>query len=164
MEISMIRIRPAVIGDVSNVLGFIRELAEYEKAADQVVATEENLREDLFGVRPICEAIIGEVDGMPQGFALFFHNYSTWVGRRGIYLEDLYVRPTARGVGLGKALFQRVAQIAVERGCQRMDWMVLDWNHPAREFYKAMGAEGMDEWTMWRLKGGALERVGKSAR
>lgn len=158
----MITIRPATPADLAIVLGFVRELAEYEKALDQVVATTENLREDLFGPRPICEAIIGEIDGEPQGFALFFHNYSTWVGRRGIYLEDLYVRPASRGHGLGKALFCRVAQIAVERNCQRMDWMVLDWNHPAREFYKAMGAYAMDEWTMFRLTGDALARVGST--
>lgn len=157
-----VTVRAATPADVQAVLGFVRELAEYEKAADQVVATEENLREDLFGPRPICEAIIGEVDGAAQGFALFFHNYSTWVGRRGLYLEDLYVRPSARGCGLGKALFERVAQIAVERGCQRMDWMVLDWNTSAHEFYRAMGAGGMDEWTMWRLKGDALKRAAKA--
>jgi GNAT superfamily N-acetyltransferase len=163
-QMRKVSVRAATPADVQAVLSFVRELAEYEKAADQVVATEENLREDLFGPRPICESIIGEVDGVAQGFALFFHNYSTWVGRRGLYLEDLYVRPAARGCGLGKALFERVAQIAVERGCQRMDWMVLDWNTSAHEFYRAMGAGGMDEWTMWRLKGDALSRIAKTVR
>jgi GNAT superfamily N-acetyltransferase len=157
-----ITLRTATPADVPQILALIRELAEYEKALDQVVATEANLTEDLFGPRPVCEAVMGDVDGAVQGFALFFHNYSTWVGRRGVYLEDLYVRPAARGCGLGKALFQRVAQIASERGCQRMDWMVLDWNTSAHEFYKRMGAYAMSDWTMWRLQGDSLRNAAKS--
>ena len=146
-------------GDVPHILGFIKALAEYERLADSVVATEEGLRATLFGPRPYAECVIARWKGEPAGFALFFHNYSTWVGRRGVYLEDLYVRPTARGCGLGKALFQRVAQIANERGCQRMDWMVLDWNTTAHEFYKRMGAYAMSDWTMWRLQGDALRHA-----
>lgn len=157
-----ITIRPATPADVPLVLALVRELAEYEKAPDQVVATESNLREDLFGPRPACEAIIGELEGVPQGFALFFHNYSTWVGRRGIYLEDLYVRPAARGKGLGKALFLRVARLAHERGCRRLDWAVLDWNTPAIEFYRSLGAASLDEWTTFRLAGDALTRASRS--
>ena len=156
-----ISIRPATPADVPAILSLIRELAEYEKSLDKVVATTQNLHEDLFPTsgRPVCEAVMGEVNGVVEGFALFFHNYSTWVGRKGIYLEDLYVRPHARGVGLGKALFQRVVNIAVERGCHRMDWMVLDWNTPAHDFYKRMGAYAMAEWTMWRLEEGALKKA-----
>ncbi|MFO0831311.1 MAG: GNAT family N-acetyltransferase [Phycisphaerales bacterium] len=155
----MIHVRPAAPPDVPLILALVRDLAEYEHSLDQVVATEENLREDLFGPRPICGAVVGEVDGVGQGFALYFFNYSTWVGRRGLYLEDLFVRPAARGKGLGRALFVRVAQIAVEHGCQRMDWAVLDWNTPAIEFYRGLGAAGLTEWTLFRLKGDQLHRL-----
>ncbi len=156
-----VSVRPATPADVPAILSLIRELAEYEKSLDKVVATTQNLHEDLFPAagRPVCEAVMGEVNGVVEGFALFFHNYSTWVGRRGIYLEDLYVRPPSRGCGLGKALFQRVAAIAVERGCHRMDWMVLDWNTTACDFYRRMGAYAMTDWTMWRLEEGALKRA-----
>lgn len=156
---SSILVRSATPDDVPAILALIRELAEYEKSLDKVVATTENLREDLFpeAGRPVCEALMGEVDGVVEGFALFFHNYSTWVGRKGIYLEDLYVRPHRRGCGLGKALFRRVVEVANVRGCHRMDWMVLDWNTTAQEFYKRMGAYAMSEWTMWRLEAGALQ-------
>lgn len=157
-------VRPATPADIPLILALVRDLAEYEKALDQVVATEENLREDLFGARPICGCEVGEVDGVGQGFALYFFNYSTWVGRRGLYLEDLFVRPAARGKGLGKALFMRVAAIAAEHGCQRMDWAVLKWNTPAIEFYKGLGARGLDEWTLFRLHGHALCRVGSDTR
>jgi GNAT superfamily N-acetyltransferase len=158
-----ILIRAATPADVPAILQFVRELAEYEQALEQVVATEHNLHEDLFGPRPVCEALLGEVNGSVQGFALYFHNYSTWVGRRGIYLEDLYVRPHTRGLGLGKALFTRVAQIAHQRGCTRMDWSVLDWNTSAIDFYKSLGAFGMTEWTVHRLTGDALARVAQSS-
>ncbi len=154
-----IALRPATPDDVALVLSFVRELAEYENAADQVVATEALLHEDLFGPRPVCEAILGEIDGVPQGFALFFHNFSTWVGRRGIYLEDLFVRPKARGMGLGAALLSRVAAIACERGCARLDWAVLDWNETAIGFYKKLGARALSEWTTYRLTGEALHAV-----
>jgi GNAT superfamily N-acetyltransferase len=154
-------VRPATPADVPLILALVRDLAEYEESADQVVATEDNLREDLFGPRPICGCVIGEVGGVPQGFALYFFNYSTWVGRRGLYLEDLFVRPAARGKGLGKALFTRVAQIAVEHGCQRMDWAVLDWNTTAVEFYKRLGAVGLTEWTLFRMRGDSLVRAAR---
>ncbi|MCE7973758.1 MAG: GNAT family N-acetyltransferase [Leptolyngbya sp. PLA1] len=155
-----ITVRPATPRDIDSILGFIRELAEYERAPQEVVATPESLREHLFGPRPACEAIIGEVDGIPRGFALYFHNFSTWKGRPGLYLEDLYVQPACRGAGLGKALFRRVAAVAAERGCPRMEWAVLDWNTPAIDFYRALGAVAMDEWTVYRLTGDALARAG----
>jgi GNAT superfamily N-acetyltransferase len=155
-----ITLRPATPRDVTIILGFIRELAEYERAPREVVATPESLHEHLFGPRPACEAIIGEIDGVPRGFAIYFHNFSTWKGRPGLYLEDLYVQPTCRGAGLGKALFRRVALIAVERGCPRLEWAVLDWNTSAIEFYRSMGALALDEWTVYRLAGEALSRAG----
>lgn len=154
-----IHVRPATPSDVALILSLIRELAEYERAPEEAIATEALLHESLFSTRPACEALIGEVDGAGQGFALFFHNFSTWKGRRGVYLEDLFVRPSARGLGLGKALFAAVAKVAVERGCPRMEWAVLDWNTPAIEFYQAMGAIAMDEWTTYRLKDDALRNV-----
>lgn len=158
-------VRPATLADVPAILGFIRELAEYERAPNDVVATEADLARDLFGERPCCEAIMGLVRETPdgpdvsRGFALFFHNYSTWRGHKGLYLEDLYVQPDFRGVGLGRALFARVAKIAVERNCPRLEWNVLDWNEPALKFYRALGAEAMNEWTIHRLSGDALRRA-----
>lgn len=163
-----ISIRPATLADVPAILGFIKELAEYERAPNDVVATETDLVRDLFGDRPCCEAIMGLVrethDGLDvaRGFALFFHNYSTWRGHKGLYLEDLYVQPAFRGVGLGRALFARVAQIAVERNCPRLEWNVLDWNEPALGFYRALGAEAMSEWTIHRLSGDALTKLARS--
>jgi GNAT superfamily N-acetyltransferase len=158
-------VRPATLADVPAILGFIKELAEYERAPNDVVATEADLARDLFGERPCCEAIMGLVRETPdgpdvcRGFALFFHNYSTWRGHKGLYLEDLYVQPEFRGVGLGRALFARVAEIAVERNCPRLEWNVLDWNEPALKFYRALGAEAMNEWTIHRLSGDALRRA-----
>lgn len=152
-------IRPADPRDVPVILRFIRELAEYERGLHLVAATEPMLEDALFGARPACEALIGEIDAKPQGLALYFHNFSTWTGRRGIYLEDLYVTPQARGKGLGKALLTRLAAIAVERRCARLEWSVLDWNTPAIEFYKALGAVPMAEWTVYRLTGEALART-----
>ncbi|UIJ46460.1 GNAT family N-acetyltransferase [Sphingomonas cannabina] len=149
-------IRPAVPADVPTILRLVRELAEYEREPDAVVATEAMLAEALFGNRPAAEAVIAEVDGAAAGFALFFHNFSTWTGRRGIYLEDLYVTPEARGLGIGKALLRHIAALAVERGCGRFEWAVLDWNEPAIRFYDACGAESMDEWTVRRVSGDAL--------
>lgn len=154
-----IHVRSAVRADVPVIVAMIRELAEYEKAPAEAVATETLIADALFGARPACEAIVGEIDGRAEGFALFFHNFSTWKGRAGLYLEDLFVRPAARGKGLGKALFERVAQTAVARGCPRVDWAVLDWNTPAIEFYRAMGAAAMSEWTTYRLQSDALQRV-----
>lgn len=157
-----ITIRPATTEDVRLVLELIRDLAEYEREPHAVEATEDLVRESLFGrgvgngtaANPrgaSAECLIGEIDGRAQGFAVFFHNYSTWKGRSGLYLEDLFVRPAARGAGLGKALLVRLAQIADERGCGRMEWAVLDWNTPAIDFYKALGAQPMSEWTTYRV-------------
>jgi len=149
-------IRAATHADIATILAFIRELAEYERAPQEVIATDGMLQDALFGPRPACEAIIGEIDSTPRGFALYFHNFSTWKGRAGLYLEDLYVQPQARGCGLGKALFQHVASIALARGCPRLEWAVLDWNTPAIDFYTRLGASPMSEWTTYRLTGPAL--------
>ncbi|MEO5931381.1 MAG: GNAT family N-acetyltransferase [Candidatus Kapaibacterium sp.] len=155
-----IAIRPAAADDVALVLGFIRELAEYERMADQVIATEDDIREALFGKRPHAEVIIGEYDGTPVGFALFFHNFSTFVGRPGIYLEDLFVREEMRGKGVGKALLLHLARLTVARRCGRLEWSVLDWNEPSINFYRSLGAVPMEEWTVYRLAGEALQRFG----
>jgi GNAT superfamily N-acetyltransferase len=152
-------IRPATPADVPAVLRFVRELAEYEREPDAVEATEAMLHEALFGERPAAEAVIAEADGTPIGFALFFHNFSTWKGRSGLYLEDLYVTPAARGSGTGKALLRHLAGVALDRGCARFEWAVLDWNTPAIDFYRAMGAVAMDEWTVQRVDGDALARL-----
>ena len=149
--------RFATAEDVSLILAMIRELAEYERLSHEVVADEALLRQSLFGDRRVAEVIIAEEYGEPLAFALFFHNFSTFVGRPGIYLEDIYVRPPARGRGIGKALLVLLAKIAVERGCGRMEWSVLDWNEPAIGFYRKLGATTMDEWTVFRLAGPALE-------
>ena len=155
----MFAIRAAAEADVPLILQFIRDLAEYERLAHRVVATEESLRRSLFGSPRFAEVIIGEEDGAPVGFALFFHNYSTFLAQPGIYLEDLFVKPDARGRGYGKALLARLAQLARERGCGRVEWAVLDWNTPSIDFYKALGALSMDEWTVFRLTGEALEQL-----
>ncbi|MDG5488746.1 GNAT family N-acetyltransferase [Sphingomonas sp. BGYR3] len=152
-------VRAAVSGDVGTILRFVRELAEYEREPDAVKADDAMMTDALFGERPAAEALIAEVAGEPVGFALFFHNFSTWEGRRGLYLEDLYVTPAVRGSGAGKALLKACARIALERGCARFEWAVLDWNQPAIDFYRAMGAVGMDEWTVQRVSGDALARL-----
>ena len=149
-------IRSATPDDLSLIAELIRALAEYEKLAHEVRFDEATLGEKLFGPRPYAEVLIGDVDGAPMGFALFFHNFSTFEGRPGIYLEDLFVRPEARGHGLGKALLAELARIAVERGCARLEWAVLDWNEPAIGFYKSLGARPMDEWTVMRVDGAVL--------
>ncbi len=149
-------IRPATPADLPLIAQFIRDLAEYEKLADEVRLDDATLGEKLFGVRPYAEVVIGEIDGLPQGFALFFHNFSTFEGRPGIYLEDLFVRPDARGSGLGKALLAHLAQLCVDRDCARLEWSVLDWNAPAIGFYQSLGAKLMDEWTVMRVDGAAL--------
>jgi GNAT superfamily N-acetyltransferase len=153
-------IRPATRADLPLIAQFIRDLADYEKLADEVRFDEAVMGEKLFGANgghgPYAEVIIGEIDGAPQGFALFFHNFSTFEGKPGVYLEDLFVRPAARGSGLGKALLSRLAAIAVERDCARLEWSVLDWNEPAIGFYKKLGARLMDEWTVMRVDGPAL--------
>lgn len=152
-------IRPAERADLAIIAQFIRDLAEYERLAHEVHFEEAVLGDRLFGARPYAEVLIGEIDGTPQGFALFFHNFSTFEGRPGIYLEDLFVRPEARGSGLGKALLQRLAALAVERDCARLEWSVLDWNEPAINFYKSLGAKPMDEWTIYRVDGTALQQL-----
>jgi GNAT superfamily N-acetyltransferase len=156
------RIRPATEGDLSLVLSLIKDLAEYERMSHEVVATEESLRDWLFGEHAVAEALIAEYDGMPAGFALFFRNFSTFLGRPGIYLEDLFVRPEYRGKGIGKSLLLRLAQIARERGYGRVEWAVLDWNEPAIGFYRSLGARPMEEWTVFRLAGDDLDRAGQS--
>jgi GNAT superfamily N-acetyltransferase len=156
-------IRPATANDVPTIHRFIRELAEYERAAHEVVATEEDLHRDLFGERPAAFAHVAEDgDGETVGFALWFLNYSTWRGRHGIYLEDLYVTPAARRGGQGKALLAELARVAEERGYDRFEWAVLDWNAPAIGFYKSLGAQPQDEWTVYRLTGDTLRDLGRA--
>ncbi len=158
-------IRPATPADIPLILRFVRELAEYEREPQAAVATPELIQQYLFGkgfgAGPVAECVIGSIDGTPQGFALFFSNFSTWLGRSGMYLEDLYVTPAFRGSGLGKALLKHLAQIAVRRNCGRLEWAVLDWNEPAIGFYKSLGATPMNEWTTFRLTGSALRELGK---
>jgi GNAT superfamily N-acetyltransferase len=149
-------IRPATPADVAHIRSMIVELAVFEKLEHQVIATEALLHEGLFGVRPACEAIIGEADGEVVCFALFFHNFSTFLTRKGLYLEDLYVRQSQRGKGFGKAMLARLAQIAIERECGRFEWSVLDWNEPAIQFYKNVGAVVMPDWRICRVTGDAL--------
>ena len=156
-----IEIRNATAQDVPEVLRLIRGLAEYEKLGHLVVATGERLRESLFGARPAAEVVLALVDGHAAGFAVFFHNYSTFRGRAGIYLEDLFVEPAHRGKGYGKALLLHVARLAVERGCERMEWAVLDWNTPAIEFYRSLGAQSLDDWRIFRLHGEELRRAAR---
>lgn len=154
-----IAIRPAAPSDVATILRFVRDLAAFEREPDAVAATEMDLAEALFGAVPAAEAVIAEVDGKAVGFALFFPSFSTWTGRRGLYLEDLYVAPIARGRGIGTALLRHLAALAVARGCARFEWSVLDWNAGAIAFYRAMGAAGMDGWTVQRVDGAALARL-----
>ena len=149
-------IRPARPGDVPAIHQMMLELAEYERARPEVTATEEDLRRALFAPQPALFAHVAEADGQPAGFAVWFLNYSTWAGRHGIYLEDLYVRPRWRGGGHGRALLAELARICVARGYARLEWWVLDWNTPARGFYESLGAVPMDEWTVPRLTGPAL--------
>ena len=159
-----VTIRSATPADIPVMLGFIRELAEYERLAHEVRGTEELLREEMFGERPVVEAIIARVGDEPAGWALYFHNFSTFLTRRGLYLEDLYVQPRWRGRGIGHALFAELARIAVARRCGRLEWVVLDWNQPAIRFYRRLGAESMDDWTIFRLAGDALTRLGAERR
>ena len=156
-------IRPALPRDLPQVLTFIRELAVYEHLEHEVVATEADLKMALFGPRPYAEVVFACLDGVPVGFALFFHNFSTFLGRPGIYLEDLFVRPEARGAGVGKRLLAWLARTALERGCGRLDWAVLNWNEPSIGFYRSLGAMAVDEWTTFRLTGAALQRVAREA-
>jgi GNAT superfamily N-acetyltransferase len=161
-DVPGVTLRFATAEDTPVILAMIRELADYERMSHEVVADITRLRQSLFGERRVAEVLIAEKRGEPLGFALFFHNFSTFVGRPGIYLEDLYVRPAARGSGIGKALLVRLARIAVERGCGRLEWAVLDWNEPAIGFYRRLGATAMDEWTVFRLTGAALEDLAQT--
>ena len=156
---SEITIRPATLDDVGTILGFITELAIYEQAEHEVVADEALLSRTLFGEKPHAEALIAEFGAAPVGFALYFFSYSTWQGLPGLYLEDLYVKPDHRKRGAGKALFKTLARIAVERGCGRFEWSVLDWNKPAIDFYLSLGAKPMDEWTTYRVDNENLTRL-----
>lgn len=154
-----VSIRSATPADLPLIAQFIRDLADYEKLAHEVRFDDAKLGEKLFGPRPYAEVVIGEIDGTPQGFALFFHNFSTFEGRPGLYLEDLFVRPEARGSGLGKALLTHLAALCTERDCARLEWSVLDWNAPAIGFYQSLGAKLMDEWTAMRVDGEALTKL-----
>jgi len=156
-------IRPAAADELPLVLEFIRELAAYEHLEHEVVATTDDLAVALLGPRPFAEVVFACLDGRPVGFALFFHNFSTFRGKPGIYLEDLYVRPAVRGRGIGKRLLAWLARTALERGCARLEWWVLDWNAPSITFYRSLGAIPQDEWTTMRVSGEALERLARGA-
>jgi GNAT superfamily N-acetyltransferase len=153
------RIAPAQPADTALIVALVRELAAYERLLDDVRITPLDLHRDLFGPRAFAEAVVAHVGAEPVGFALWFHNYSTFEGRPGLYLEDLFVRPAFRGRGYGEALLRHLARIAVERGCARFEWSVLDWNEPARAFYRKLGAVPMDEWTVQRVSGDALRAL-----
>jgi GNAT superfamily N-acetyltransferase len=157
-----ITIRSAGPSDVPLILSFIRGLAEYERLVHEVTATEEGLRESLFGRTRGAEVLIAEADGEAAGFALFFHNFSTFIGRHGLYLEDLFVKPEWRGRGIGRKLLTHLARLAAERGCGRMEWAVLDWNEPAIGFYRSLGAKPMHDWTVFRLTDEDLEALARS--
>jgi GNAT superfamily N-acetyltransferase len=157
-----ITLRFATQADVGLILEFIRQLADHEKLSHEVVATEAILRASLFEGRQIAEVIIASWDGEPAGFALFFHSFSTFLGQTGIYLEDLFVIPKLRGRGIGRVLLSSLAALAVERGCRRLEWAVLDWNEPAIRFYKRLGAKPMDEWTVYRVTGETLDELARS--
>ncbi len=155
-------VRMAAPSDTPQILTFIRALAEYERLAGDVVATEDGLRRSLFGAQPFAECVIAEWDGRPAGFALFFHNFSTFLARPGIYLEDLFVIPELRGRGVGRALLRHLARLAVERECGRLEWAVLDWNEPAIRFYGSIGAVAQNQWTVYRVKGDALHDLAQN--
>lgn len=156
----MTEIRPAREADIPQILQFIRELARYEHLEREVVATEADLREALFGARPYAEVVLACLEGSPVGFALYFHNFSTFTGRAGVYLEDLYVEPQARGQGVGRQLLRHLARVAIERRCARLEWAVLAWNAPSIAFYRSLGAQPLEDWRLFRLAGASLERLG----
>lgn len=164
MMVSMneVQIVPATVNDVPLILSFTRQIAEYEKLSHEVVATEEGLRESLFGERPAAEVLLAYCHQEPAGYAVFFHNYSTFLGRAGLYLEDLFVKPEYRGRGVGKSLLKRLSRLAVERKCGRFEWCVLDWNEPAIEFYRRLGAQVHPEWRICRVTGDALQRLSET--
>ena len=155
-------IRPATIVDVPIILQLIRDLATYERAPNAVTATEEQLVDVLFREKPVAEVLLAFENKIPIGFAVFFHNFSTWLGRPGLYLEDLFVRPEARGKGYGRGLLIHLAKIARDRGCGRMEWAVLDWNEPAIQFYRSLGAHPLDEWKIFRLTGDGIAKLAES--
>ncbi len=159
MKDKSVTIRFAEEKDLKTVLHFIVELAKYEKLEHEVVASEEKLAQTLFGERKYAEVLLAELHGQPVGFALFFHNYSTFLAKPGLYLEDLYVSPSSRGNGVGKRLFQKLCQVAKERECGRVEWWVLDWNQSAIDFYLSIGAKAMDEWTVFRLEESAIANL-----
>ena len=158
-QASTLSITAACKADVPLILSLINELADYERLRHEAVATEASLNDALFGSNPGAEAVIARMDGDPAGFALFFHNFSTFLGRRGLYLEDLFVRPAFRGRAIGKSLLSYLAALAVERGCGRFEWQVLDWNRPARDFYERLGAKANSSWVSYRMTGEALKRL-----
>ena len=162
MKETVLSIRPATVTDVPVILQLIRDLAAYERAPNEVTATKEQLIDVLFGKKPAAEVLLAFENGMPVGFAVFFHNFSTWLGRPGIYLEDLFVKPEMRGKGYGRALLVDLAKIARERGCGRMEWAVLDWNDPAIQFYRKLGAKPMDAWTVFRLARDGIAKLAES--
>jgi GNAT superfamily N-acetyltransferase len=162
-ELTDFQIRPAGVGDVPIILELIRDLATYERAPDEVTATEEQLVDVLFGERPVAEVLLAFEAESPVGFAVYFYNFSTWLGRAGLYLEDLFVKPEKRGKGYGRALLVELAKIARDRGCGRMEWAVLDWNEPAIEFYRALGAKPMNEWTVFRLTRDEIAKLADAA-
>ena len=161
-ELTDFQIRPAGVGDLPIILKLIRDLATYERAPDEVTATEEQLIDVLFGKKPAAEVLLGFERESPVGFAVYFYNFSTWLGRAGLYLEDLFVKPEKRGKGYGRALLVELAKIARDRGCGRMEWAVLDWNEPAIKFYRALGAQPMHEWTVFRLTRDEIARLASS--
>src|SRR5205809_5856065 len=162
-QVTDFKIRPACLEDVPVILQLIHDLATYERAPDEVSATEEQLIEVLFGERPTAEVLLALEGETPVGFAVYFYNFSTWLGRAGLYLEDLFVKPEKRGKGYGRALLVELAKIARDRGCGRMEWAVLNWNEPAIKFYRALGAKPMDEWTVFRLTHDGIARLANAA-
>ena len=159
MSVDSLKIRPATEADVPLLIEFIRALAKYEKLLDQVVATEESVLESLFGEKPAAEALIGEWEGEPAAFAVYFRNFSPFTGRAGLYLEDLFVKPEYRQRGIGKLMLKHLAKIAVDRGCPRFEWVALDWNEPAIKFYEGLGAKRLSDWRYFRMSGDSLEQL-----
>ncbi|MDX2500959.1 MAG: GNAT family N-acetyltransferase [Deltaproteobacteria bacterium] len=157
-------IREATINDAATILALIKDLAEYEKLSHEVAATEDDIRQSLFGDRPVAEALIGELEGVPISFALFFYNFSTFLGKPGIYLEDLYVKPDYRGNGFGRKMLAHIAGLAKERNCGRFEWSVLDWNAPAIRTYDRLNARPMKEWILYRLTGDALDNLAQEGK